>query len=476
MTYSGRDLRIVAIISKATKGIGMFHIKERGSTVGREILGGVTTFMAMSYIIFVQIGLLGNVCGMDHGGVMMATCFSAAAASILMGLLANYPIALAPGMGENFFFAFTIVPAAAAWGFGVPWQVGMAMVCCSGVVFLLLSTVGFRSRLLNSIPDSLKSGIAAGIGLFIVVIGFNYGNLTRAGGALLETPGLGDNQVAWLTLIGLGVTMLLMAFHVRGAILLGILVTTGVAMAMGQVSWCGSPVDMPSGIEETAGGFIPGFEGLWNTIWSQHAAEALAFVFILLFMDMFDTVGTLVGVSRRAGLMKDGRLPGAERALAADAAGTVIGAVMGTTTVTSYIESVTGVESGARTGLAAIVTGLLMAAAVFFQPLCKMIGGGVEIAPGVIKYPLVAPALIIVGAMMLRVLMQVNWDDVTEYVPACLTMIAMPLAYSISAGIAIGFISYAFGKLVTGRVKQCSLLVYIFAILFVVLYVVKTML
>ncbi len=454
----------------------MFHIKERGSTVGREVLGGATTFMAMSYIIFVQIGLLrGKDVGMDPGGVMMATCFAAAAASILMGLLANYPIALAPGMGENFFFAITIVPAAARWGFGVPWQVGMAMVCCSGVAFLLLSTIGFRSRLLNSIPDALKSGIAAGIGLFIIVIGFNYGNLTKSGGALLETPGLGDNPVAWLTLIGLGVTMLLMAFRIRGAILIGILATTAVALAMGQVNWCGSPVDMPSGIEETAGGFVPGFEDLWNAVWSEHAVEVLAFIFILLFMDMFDMVGTLIGVSRRARLMKDGTLPGAEKALAADAAGTVIGAALGTTTVTSYIESVTGVESGARTGLAAIVTGLLMAAAVFFQPLCNMIGGGIEIAPKVVKYPLIAPALIIVGAMMLRVLKQVNWDDVTEYLPACLTMMAMPLAYSISAGIAIGFISYAFGKLLTGRVKQCPLMVYAFAVLFVVLYVVKTL-
>lgn len=454
----------------------MFNIKSRGSTVGREVIGGVTTFMAMSYIIFVQIGLLGSESvGMDAGGVMMATCFAAAAASILMGLLANYPISLAPGMGENFFFAFTIVPAAAAWGFGVPWQVGMAMVCCSGLVFLLLSTVGFRSRLLNSIPDALKSGIAAGIGLFIAVIGFDYGNLTTTGGALLTTPDLGDNHVAWLTLIGLAATMLLMAFRVRGAILLGILATTGVAIAMGMVSWCGSPVDMPSGIEKTAGGLFNGFGSLWEAMFSKHAMEVLAFAFILLFMDMFDTVGTLVGVSRRAGLMKDGKLPGAEKALAADAAGTVIGAGLGTTTVTSYIESVTGVESGARTGLAAIVTGLLLAAAVFFQPLCKMIGGGVDIGSGVLKYPLIAPALIIVGTMMLRVLKQINWDDITEYLPACLTMIAMPMAYSISAGIAIGFISYAFGKLVTGRVKQCPLMVYVFAVLFVGLYVIKAL-
>ncbi|MCK4601830.1 MAG: NCS2 family permease, partial [Phycisphaerae bacterium] len=340
-------------------------------------LGGATTFMAMSYIIFVQIGLLGGKdVGMDAGGVMMATCLAAAAASILMGLLANYPIALAPGMGENFFFAITIVPAAAAWGFGTGWQVGLALVAFSGIVFLLLSVVGFRSRVLNAIPDALKSGIAAGIGIFIAVVGFNYGNLATKGdgGALLKFPGLASNPVAWITLIGLAVTLALIAFRIRGAILLGILISTGVALAMDQVKWCGLPVAWPSGIDKTAGGFIHGFEGLWKALSTANVLEMLAFAFILLFMDLFDTVGTLVGVSKRAGLIKDGRLPKAERALAADAAGTVIGASLGTSTVTSYIESITGVQAGARTGLAAVVTGILMAGAIFFQPLAKMIG------------------------------------------------------------------------------------------------------
>ena len=460
----------------------MFDIEARGSTVGREVVGGLTTFMAMSYIIFVQIGLLGGLgefdVKMDTGGVMMATCLAAAAATFLMGLLANYPIALAPGMGENFFFAVTLTPAVAKWGLGMDWQVSLALTACVGFIFLVLSFVGFRSAVLNTIPDALKSGIAAGIGLFIAVIGFNYGNLVgkAPGAGLIEFPGFANNPVAWLTLIGLAVTLALLAFRLRGALLLGILITTGVGLGMGLVKWCGNPVALPGGIEKTAAGFVDGFGGLWSALWSKHALELLTFGFVLLFMDLFDTVGTLVGVASRAGLMVDGRLPKAERALAADAAGTVIGAAMGTSTVTSYIESITGVTVGARTGLAAIVTGVLLAAAVFFKPLAAMIGGGVNIAAEgaepMFKYPLIAPALIIVGAMMLRVIREIDWDDATEYVPAFLTLITMPLAYSISAGIAIGFVSYAFGKLVTGRARQCPLMVYIFAVLFVLRYII----
>lgn len=454
-----------------------FDLIGRDSTVGREVLGGVTTFMAMSYIIFVQMGLLGGpAVGMDAGGVMMATCLAAAAASILMGIWANYPIALAPGMGENFFFAFTMVPALAAYGTGHGWQMALALTVLSGAIFLLLSLVGFRSALLNAIPDALKSGIAAGIGLFIAVIGFNYGNLVMKdpGGGLLLFPGLKNNPVAWLTLIGLGATILLLAFRVRGAILAGILITTAAALGIGQIHWCGNPVAVPSGLTATAGGFAVGFADIWKALTTpSQALQMLVFTFILLFMVMFDTVGTLIAVASRADLIVAGKLPRAERALAADAAGTVIGGVLGTSTVTSYIESITGVQSGARTGLAAIVTGILLLAATFFRPLAEMIGGGVQIAPGVFKYPLIAPALIIVGSMMMRTVKEINWDDATEYLPAFLTIVTMPLHYSIAAGIAVGFISYAFAKTVTGRFRQCPAIVYLFAVLFVVQYAIE---
>ena len=444
----------------------MFGIKEHSSTVGREILGGVTTFMAMSYILFVQVGLLGSKgAGMDDGGVLMAMCISAGIACILMGLWANYPIALAPGMGENFIF-IGFASTMTGWGAGyLGWQMALALTATSGAIFLLLSTVGFRSRILNSIPDALKSGIAAGIGLFIAVIGFNYGNLVVSGGALVQFPGFRNNATGVLTLVGLGITIALLAFRVRGAILLGILATTGIALVFGHTQWR-IPVAMPGGLSQTAGGLVPGFGNLWNAL-PGHWVEIATMVFIFLFMDLFDTVGTLVGVSRRAGLMKDGKLPNAERALSADATGTIIGGCLGSSTVTSYIESITGVEDGARTGLAAVVTGLCIMAAMFFGPLVQMVMG--EFGFG--KYPMIAPALIVVGAMMLRAIRDVNWDDITEYLPAFLTMVAMPLAYSISAGIAIGFVSYAFGKLITGRIKECPIAVYVFAVLFFIQYV-----
>jgi len=462
----------------------MFKIASRGSTAGREVLGGVTIFMSMSYILFVQPAVLSTT-GMDAGGVFMATCLASAAACMLMGLLANYPIALAPGMGENFFFAITLCGVgAAAGGFKLTWQEALALTAVTGVAFLLLASVGFRSKILNAIPDSLKSGIAAGIGLFIALIGFEWGNIVHADPVtgLSLAPATG-NYVAMLTLGGLALTFALAAWRVRGAILISILATTLATWAVGaiwgvpSVQWHGV-VALPSGLGATAGGAFTGFASLWGKFAGGHGIDILVFAFILLFMDLFDTVGTLVGVARRAGLMRDGELPAAERALSADAAGTVLGALAGTSTVTSYIESVTGVQAGARTGLAAIVAGACMLVAMFFQPLVEMVGGGVVVgqyARGdpILRYPMIAPALIVVGALMIRAIRDVDWDDVTEALPAFLTMVTMPFAYSISRGIAIGFISYAGGKLVTGRGKQCPAIVYVFAVLFVLQYLLE---
>ncbi len=450
----------------------MFRVRERGSTVGREFLGGATTFMSMSYILFVQPAILSQA-GMDSNGVFIATCISSAIACVLMGVLANYPIALAPGMGENVFFAVTLSATMGAWGLAKGWEMALALTVLSGGIFLLLSVVGFRSRVLNAIPDSLKSGIACGIGLFIAVVGFSYGNLVvpGMGGAPVAFPGLHENPVAWLTLIGLGITLAMMAFRVHGAILIGILATTAIALIWGKAQWQ-MPVAWPRGLSKTAGGFVPGFVGVFKALGNkENMLQMLVFTFVLLFMDLFDTVGTLVGVASRAGLMRKGRLPRAERGLMADATGTVIGGCLGTSTITSYIESVTGVQAGARTGLSAVVVGGLMLVAAFFQPLVQTVVGEFQVA-GYPKFPTIAPALIIVGGIMLRTIREIDWDDVTEYLPAFLTMITMPLAYSISTGIAMGFVSYAFGKLVTGRARQCPLIVYIFAVLFVVRYAV----
>ncbi|HUT01816.1 MAG TPA: NCS2 family permease [Phycisphaerae bacterium] len=460
----------------------LFEIRQRQSTPAREVVGGLTTFMAMSYILFVQPAVLSKA-GMDPNGVFMATCISSAVACVLMGLASNYPIALAPGMGENIFFVFTLCGVGTAAGvFRLSWPEALALTAAVGVIFLLMSTVGLRSMLLNAIPNALKSGIAAGIGLFIALIGLEWGNVIKGHPetyvALADVRG---NYVAGLTLLGLAVTMALMAFHVRGAILIGILATTAATWGVGAV-W-GLPaityhgiVGMPHGLAKTAGALWSGFATLGDKLLDGHALEVIGFAFILLFMDLFDTVGTLVGVASRADLMVDGKLPRAQHALMADAVGTVAGGCLGTSTVTSFIESVTGVASGARTGLAAVVTGLCMLAALFFQPLVQMIGGGVNLAPEgaapILRYPMIAPALVVVGAMMMRAMREIEWDEITEALPAFLAMVSIPFTFSIATGIAIGFVSYAFGKLVSGRPRQCPVLVYVFAVLFVLQYVV----
>jgi len=463
----------------------MFDIQARHSTVGREVLGGVTTFMAMSYIIFVQPALLSKT-GMDSGGVFMATCISAGVACVLMGLLANYPIALAPGMGENFFFVYTLCAVGSTAGPGVfklTWQEALALTVVTGLLFLILSLAGFRSRLLNAIPDSLKSGIAAGIGLFIALIGFEWGNLIKAHPVTyVQLAGMRGNYVAVLTLIGLAATLALVAWRVRGAILIGILVTTAATWAAGPILGLETitrpeKVSLVSGLCSTAGQFAGGFAMLGDKLLSDQWVHVVTFAFILLFMDLFDTVGTLVGVASRANLIHNGKLDRAERALSADAAGTVIGACLGTSTVTSYIESITGVQSGARTGLAAVVAGGCMLLAILAWPVVQVVGGGVSIGidafgDPILRYPMIASALIVVGALMVRAIRDVKWQDMTESLPAFLTMVTMPFAYSISAGIAIGFVSYAVGKILTGRIRECPVIVYVFAALFVVQYAV----
>ncbi|MFW6066317.1 MAG: NCS2 family permease, partial [Planctomycetota bacterium] len=397
---------------------------------------------------------------------------ASAAACFLMGWLANYPIVLAPGMGENFFFV-AIAGAMGAWTIAsadaAGWHMALALTVLAGVFFLLVSAFGLRARVLNSIPDALKSGISAGIGLLIARVGFDWANFAEAL-APTELGGFARHPEAWLALIGLVITLGLLAFRVRGAILIGILITTGIAAAMGRAEWQ-NPIGRPEGLYATAGGFYLGLEGLWSAL-PKYWLDILTMGFILLFMDLFDTVGTLVGVAKRAGLMRDGSLPKAERALAADAAGTVVGGCLGTSTVTSYIESITGVTSGARSGLAAVVTGLCMLAAIFFQPLAETVTGAFG---GNQLFPTLSAALIVVGAMMLRTVRDLNWDDVTEYLPAFLTIITMPLTHSISAGIAIGFAAYAIAKLLRGRPRECPALVYVFTLLFAAQYVLASL-
>jgi len=449
----------------------MFAIRENNSTVWKELLGGLTTFLAMSYILFVQVAFL-KTTGMEVGGIIFATCVASGVASIIMGLWANYPIGLAPGMGENNYFAFMLVPALAAWGLGIPgWQAGLALIMVVGVVFFLLTWTGVRTYIVNAMPAALRWGVAAGIGLLIATVGLSYGHLITFGGAVPEAEGFANNPAAWLTLIGIAVILVLTALRVPGAVLIGIVVNALLAMFVFRLIPTPQAVfscHIFAGVGETVGGAFRGLGGLWTAMTTGHGVELLVFAIVLLFMDLFDTIGTLVGVAGQAGLMVNDRLPRVEKALAADAVGTTLGGALGASTVTSYIESAAGVSVGARTGLAAVVVGVLMLAALFFRPIIELIGGG---AGSPFINPMLAPALIFVGALMLGALRRVDWDDATEYVPAFLAAITMPLTMSISYGIAIGFVTYALGKLLTGRARQCSLVVYLVAALFVARYV-----
>ena len=443
-----------------------FQLEANGTTVQREVVGGVTTFLAMSYIIFVQPGVLSQA-GMNFQAVLCASCLAAALSTFLMGLIANYPVALAPGMGENFFFVYTLC-AAAPLGFGLTWQQALGAVLLAGIFFIAITLTGIRAKIVNSIPDSLKRGIAAGIGLFITLIGLEYGGLVvGAPGTLVR---LGDfSQPATLaSVLGLLALVVLLAFRVRGAILLGILATTAIAAAFGLVHF--------HGIFSTQIHLAPTFFKFdLHGLLAISPSKLGAAIFVLFYLALFDTIGTLVGVGQQAGLIKEGKLPRAGQALFADAVGTTAGAALGTSTITCYIESAAGVSDGARTGLANMVTGFLLLAAMFFSPLASMIGGGVQIGTGngsVVRYPTLAPALIVVGSMMLKVVREFNWDDPTEYLPAFLILVGIPLTFSIADGIAFGLIAYSVAKVATGRWRECPTLTYIFAALFIVQFLV----
>ncbi len=435
-----------------------FQIEAHGTTIQREILGGATTFLAMSYIIFVQPGVL-SLAGMNFQAVLTATCLSAAAATLLMGLVANYPVALAPGMGENFFFVYTLC-GAVPLGFGLTWQQGLAAVLLAGIFFIAITLTGLRAQIVNSIPHSLKCSMAAGIGIFITLIGLEYGGLVVGSPGTLVRLGDLHQPAAIVTVLGLLVVIALLGFRVRGAILIGILSTTVLSMLFGLVHY--------QGIFSAQLHLAPTFwkfdlRGLLGVSPARFGAA----IFVLFYLALFDTVGTLVGVGQQAGLVRDGKLPRVDRALFSDAVGTTVGAALGTSTVTCYIESAAGVSDGARTGLASVVTGLLLAASLFFSPLAAMIGGGVKVGQATL-YPTLAPALIVVGSMMLKSLREIPWEDPTEYLPAFLIIVGIPFTFSIANGIAFGLIAYSFAKLATGRWRECPTLTYIFAALFVV--------
>ena len=432
----------------------IFRLQENGTTVATELRGGLITFLTMSYIIFVQPAVLSQA-GMDFGAVMTATCISSAVAIFIMAFLANYPIALAPGMGENFFFTYTVV-----LGMGISWQVALGAVFISGVAFILLSAVRLREMVIEAIPPSLQHAIAAAIGLFIAFIGL------QQAGVVVGNPGslvqLGDitSPPILLMFVGLIVTAVLMVRKVPGAILWGMVATALIGLPFGLVSFHGI-VSAPPSLAPT---FLKmDVAGAWNM-------GLATVILVFLFMVLFDTVGTVIGVSAQAGYLKDGKLPRAGRVLMTDAIGTALGAALGTSTVTSYIESSSGIAAGARTGLANLMTGFLFLLSLLFVPLVQTIGGGYQIADGKFLHPITAPVLILVGAMMAKSMLKVNWDDWSDAIPAFLTMIGMPLTYNIAHGLAFGLVSYPLLKLLSGKGKEVSWLMYMLGLLFILRY------
>ena len=433
----------------------LFALSENRTSVRTEVLAGTTTFLTLAYIIFVQPALLASV-GMDFGAVFVATCVASAVATLMMAFFANYPIAVAPAMGHNFYFAFTVIVA-----MEVPWQVALGGVAVAGLLFILTAGIGLRERLITAIPTSLKHAIAVGIGLLIAMVGLQWAGIVVDSPGTLVTLGDLTRPPVIVALLGFIVAAVLMVRGVRGALLAGILASGGAAWATGMTTFEGvasrPPSIAPTLLQlDIAGVFQP---------------DMVAVVFVFFFLALFDSVGTLVGVAEQAGLMRDGTLPRARGALMADAVGTVVGAGLGTSTVTAYIESATGVSAGGRTGLTAVVTAGLFVAALFFSPLVAMFGGGYQTPDGPTLYPVIAPALIIVGTLMMKGVRLIAWDDPTEAVPAFLTIVIMPLSVSITDGIAFGFIAFTVLKIAAGRHREVHWLVKLFAVLFVLRYI-----
>ncbi|MGI5970390.1 MAG: NCS2 family permease [Oscillospiraceae bacterium] len=430
-----------------------FKIKAHGSNYRKEIIGGIVTFFTMAYIIFVNPNYL-SMTGMDFTAVMLATCISAAIGTLLTGLFANVPFAQAPGMGLNTYFTFTI-----CLGMGYTWQQGLAIVLISGIIFLIVSISPLRKMIISAIPAFLKNAISAGIGLFIALIGmFNSGIVAAFGdGSLGGYVDMGNitSGTALLALIGLIITALLLVWKVKGAIFIGIIITTIIGIPMGITTFEWSSTSF-SALSKT---FLQmDFHGLASLGILPLISAILTFAVI----DCFDTVGTLIGTASNAGMLdENGNLHGGDRALIADAAATCVGACFGTSTVTTFVESSSGIAEGARTGLSSVVVGILFLLATFLAPVA-----------GVIPSAACSPALIIVGVYMIKGAANIDWSDMEIAIPAFLTIAVMPFAYSISDGIAFGMISYTLIKIFRGKAKEVPVLVYILSIIFLAAYII----
>ncbi len=458
----------------------LFKLKEKGTDVRTEIIAGLTTFMAMAYILAVNPNIL-SASGMDAGSVFSATGVASAIACFLMGLIGNFPFALSAGMGLNAYFTYSVV-----MGLGVSWQVALAAVFTEGVIFLLLSVVNVREAMFEAIPLSLKSAVSAGIGLFITIIALINAKVLQASDSTVvslisfhsafdKEYNVMDLQVcsAVLCLVGIVITAYLVHKKVKGNILLGILITwllgivaqiTGIYKPMPEAGFYSvipsSVFALPASMAPTFGKFVNGF----GSIGKEGGISVMNFIVVIvsfLFVDIFDTLGTLIGCAKAGGMLNEkGRLHNVKYALFSDAVGTTVGAVCGTSTVTTFVESASGIEAGGRTGLTAITVGVLFLVAMFFWPLFSVIPSFAT-----------APALVIVGYLMMKHVVDIPWDDATESVPAFLAILAMPFFYSISEGIAFGIISYVVINLISGNGKKITPTLFVIAVLFVLKYI-----
>ncbi|PWJ80138.1 AGZA family xanthine/uracil permease-like MFS transporter [Pseudaminobacter salicylatoxidans] len=418
-----------------------FNLKEQGTSVRTEVIAGITTFLTMSYIIFVNPEILSST-GMDRNAVFVATCLAAALGSLIMALVAKWPIGMAPGMGLNAFFAFTVVGA-----MGFSWQQALGCVFISGVIFVVLTVTGVRSWLVAGIPHSMRSAVAAGIGLFLAIIALKSSGLVVGNEATLVAMGDVTQTGPLLAILGFFIIAALDGLKVRGAILIGILIITALSMALG-VSQFGGVVSMPPSI-------APTFFQL-DIVGALHGG-LVHVILVFVLVEVFDATGTLIGVAKRAGLIEEGKPNRLGRALLADSTAIVAGSVLGTSSTTAYVESASGVQAGGRTGLTALVVAVLFLAALFFSPLA-----------GAVPVYATAPALLYVACLMLRELVDVEWGDVTEAAPAALTALMMPFTYSIANGLAFGFISYAVLKAITGQPGKVHPATWLVAALFVI--------
>ncbi|HYL33178.1 MAG TPA: NCS2 family permease [Stellaceae bacterium] len=422
-----------------------FQLKSNGTNVRTEVVAGLTTFLTMAYIVFVNPMILGDA-GMDKGAVFVATCVASAIGTLVMGLYANYPLALAPGMGLNAYFTYSVVK-----GLHYPWEVALGAVFISGVLFMVLSVTRVREWIVDAIPQSQKMAISAGVGLFLGIIALKNAGIVVASPDTFVTLG---NLKAPPTLLAIGGFLLMVALDARkvpGAIIIAILITTIAGVLFGVSPFLGvaslPPSVAPTFLKLDIGGALD--------------AGVLVIVFAFFFVDLFDNTGTLVGVAHRAGLIrKDGHIPRLLRVFVADSTATLVGSLLGTSTVTSYIESAAGVRAGGRTGLVGVVVAILFLLTLFFAPLAETVPAYAT-----------APALLYVACLMARGLAEVNWDDLTEYAPAVVTAIAMPLTFSIANGIAFGFILYAAIKLLAGRTNEASPAVIVLGLLFLIRFV-----